>query len=99
MKMSSYLLLSFWQEIIELKEVNTDDINKNIEAEGDLILNNIRKNDFVIALSIPGKNISSEEFKDSILKSEEKLMEEYFKIDQIRMESFKNAMNEQIIYI
>ena len=49
-------------EVIELKEVNTDDINKNIELEGDLILNNIKKTDHVIALSIPGKNISSEAF-------------------------------------
>lgn len=45
------------------------------------------------------ENISSEEFKDSILKSEEKLNEEYFKIDQIRMESLKDAMNEQVVYI
>lgn len=53
-------------EIIELKEVNTDDINKNIESEGDLILNNIKKTDHVIALSIPGKNISSESFAQMI---------------------------------
>ena len=53
-------------EIIELKEINTDDINKNIESEGDLILNNIKKNDYVIALSIPGKNISSENLASMI---------------------------------
>jgi len=53
-------------ELVELKEVNTDDINKNIEAEGDLILNNIKKTDYVIALSIPGKNISSESFAQMI---------------------------------
>lgn len=53
-------------EVIELKEVNTDDINKNIELEGDLILNNIKKTDHVIALSIPGKNISSEAFAQMI---------------------------------
>lgn len=53
-------------EIIELKEINTDYINKNIESEGDLILNNIKKNDYVIALSIPGKNISSESFAEKI---------------------------------
>lgn len=53
-------------EIIELKEVNTDDINKNIESEGDLILNSIKKTDYVIALSIPGKNISSEKFAEMI---------------------------------
>lgn len=45
------------------------------------------------------ENISSEDFKNSIIKSEEKLNEEYFKIDQIRMESLKDAMNEQIVYI
>lgn len=49
-------------EMIELKEINTEDINKNIELEGIEILNAIRKNDYVIALSIPGKNISSEDF-------------------------------------
>lgn len=48
-------------EIIELKEYNTDDITKNIELEGEQILNTIKKNDYVIALSIPGKNISSED--------------------------------------
>ncbi len=53
-------------ELIELKEINTDDINKNIEQEGLLILNNIRKNDYVIALSIPGKNMSSEDFANMI---------------------------------
>ena len=30
-------------ELIELKEVNTPDIYKNIEQEGDLILNAIKK--------------------------------------------------------
>lgn len=45
------------------------------------------------------ENISSEDFKNSIIKSEEKLNEEYFKIDQIRMESLKDAMNEQVVYI
>lgn len=53
-------------ELLELKEINTDDINKNIEQEGDLILNNIKKTDFVIALSIPGKNISSENLASMI---------------------------------
>jgi 23S rRNA (pseudouridine1915-N3)-methyltransferase len=54
------------QWVDQLKEVNTDDINKNIELEGDLILNNIKKTDHVIALSIPGKNISSETFAQMI---------------------------------
>lgn len=53
-------------DIIELKEFNTDDINKNIESEGDLILNNIKKTDYVIALSIPGKNMSSEDLASMI---------------------------------
>jgi 23S rRNA (pseudouridine1915-N3)-methyltransferase len=53
-------------ELIELKEVNTPDIYKNIEQEGDLILNAIKKTDYVIALSIPGKNISSETFAQMI---------------------------------
>ena len=53
-------------ELVELKEVNTDDINKNIELEGDAILNNIKKTDYVVALSIPGKNISSESFAQMI---------------------------------
>lgn len=53
-------------ELLELKEINTDDINKNIEQEGDLILNNIKKTDYVIALSIPGKNISSENLASMI---------------------------------
>ena len=53
-------------EIVELKETNTDDINKNIEQEGELILSNIKKTDYVIALSIKGKNISSEDFAEAI---------------------------------
>ena len=53
-------------EIIELKETNTDDIHKNIEQEGDLILNSIKKTDYVIGLSIPGKNISSEAMAEMI---------------------------------
>ena len=44
--------------IIELKEINTDDINKNIEEEGKLILNQL-SNDYVITLEIEGKNIDS----------------------------------------
>ena len=42
------------------------DINKNIELESELILNNIKKTDYVIALSIKGKNISSEDFAEAI---------------------------------
>ena len=53
-------------EIIELKEFNNVDINKNIELESELILDNIKKTDYVIALSIKGKNISSEDFAEAI---------------------------------
>lgn len=53
-------------ELIELKEVNTNDIRKNIEEEGIEILNTIKKTDYVVALTIPGKNISSEELAKNI---------------------------------
>lgn len=44
--------------IIELKEVNTLDVVKNIEEEGKLILSQI-SDEFVITLEIDGKNIDS----------------------------------------
>ncbi len=43
--------------------------------------------------------ISHEDFLNCIAESEKKLDDEYFKIDQIKAESFKDAMNEKIIYI
>ena len=46
--------------------INNIDINKNIELESELILDNIKKTDYVIALSIKGKNISSEDFAEAI---------------------------------
>lgn len=47
--------------IIEVKEVNTDDISKNINDEGNNILTCIKDEDFVITLEILGKEYSSEE--------------------------------------
>lgn len=49
--------------IIEVKEVNTNDISKNIREEGELILNNI-DNDFVITLEIEGNNLDSVAFSN-----------------------------------
>ena len=47
-------------EIVEVKEYQSNDINKVIEFEGNSILEKISKNDYVITLEIEGKNISSE---------------------------------------
>lgn len=52
--------------IYEVKEMNTNDINKNIIEEGNLILTNIKNDDFVITLELDGKNISSVELSDLI---------------------------------
>ena len=54
--------------LIEVKEVNTDDIGKNINDEGSFILNNIKEDDFIITLEILGKEYSSEEFAGFIKK-------------------------------
>lgn len=53
-------------EEIEVKEVNTDDIEKNIELEGENILNVIKPTDYVIALAILGKQLDSVEFSKMI---------------------------------
>lgn len=52
--------------IVELKEINTDDVNKNIIQEGIEIQNAIKENDFVITLEILGKNIDSIALADLI---------------------------------
>mgnify|MGYP006329044641 FL=1 len=54
--------------LIEVKEVNTDDIGKNINDEGSFILNNIKEDDFIITLEILGKEYSSEELAGFIKK-------------------------------
>lgn len=47
--------------ILEVKEVNTQDINKNILEEGKNILNKITEDEYVITLEIKGKRIDSVE--------------------------------------
>ena len=47
--------------LVEVKEVNTDDINKNIEEEAKNIISCIKDEDYVITLEILGKEYSSEE--------------------------------------
>lgn len=53
-------------KIIELKEFNTKDIEKNILEEEKLILNTVKEQDFVIALEITGQNLSSEQLASKI---------------------------------
>ncbi|MFA6843357.1 MAG: 23S rRNA (pseudouridine(1915)-N(3))-methyltransferase RlmH [Bacilli bacterium] len=52
--------------IIEVKSVNTDDVNKNILLEGEAISKNIMSDDYVIALEVEGKIIDSETFASDI---------------------------------
>lgn len=53
-------------KIIEIKETNTDDINKNLNTEAKDIINNINTNDYVITLEIDGKAIDSIAFSHFI---------------------------------
>lgn len=55
-------------EIIELKEINTPDIQKNIENEGKLILEKIKKEDYVITLEILGEKLDSISFSKYLEK-------------------------------
>lgn len=52
--------------LLEVKEVNTDDVNKNIEEEGKNILSCVKDEDFVITMEILGKEYSSEELAEFI---------------------------------
>lgn len=52
--------------LIEVKEINTDDIVKNIEEEGKNILSCIKEEDYVITMEILGKEYSSEELAEFI---------------------------------
>lgn len=47
--------------LIEVKEVNFDDINRNINDEGKNILDKVEANDFLISLEIKGKELESTE--------------------------------------
>lgn len=46
-------------EIIELKECITNNIQKTIELEDDLIMDKVNKDDYIITLEIDGKMIDS----------------------------------------
>lgn len=63
--------------IIELKEINTDDSNKNLVEEGKNILKNINDNDYVITLEILGKELDSVSFS--------KLIENHYTYDTRKM--------------
>lgn len=52
-------------KLIEIKEFNTDDQDKNLNEEGKLILNEV-KDDFLVTLEIEGKEFSSKEFAEYI---------------------------------
>ena len=53
-------------EEIEVKEVNTLEINKNVESEGSNIISQIKPSDYVISLAILGKQFDSIEFANMI---------------------------------
>ena len=53
-------------EIIEVKDISYDDIDKSINLEGIEILKHIDSKDYVITLEIEGKELSSEEFAEKI---------------------------------
>ena len=53
-------------EIIEVKEVNTNNINNNLLEEGNNILKKINKDDYVITLEIEGKSIDSVELSKQL---------------------------------
>lgn len=52
--------------LIEVKEVNFDDINRNINNEGKNILDKVEANDFLISLEIKGKELESTELASFI---------------------------------
>ncbi len=55
-------------EIIEIKELNNNESEKNLLEEGKNILKNINSNDFVVTLEIEGKMLTSVELSDYINK-------------------------------
>ena len=63
--------------ILEVKEVNTSDINKNIKDEGNNLLSKITDDEFVVTLEILGKMIDSVELAHLI---EEKMTYGFSKI-------------------
>lgn len=55
-------------EIIEIKELNNSESDKNLSEEGKNILKCIGSNDFVVTLEIEGKMLTSVELSDYISK-------------------------------
>ena len=53
-------------DIIEVKECNNYDMNRNLKEEAKLILNNINDNDYVVTLEIGGRELDSVEFSNFI---------------------------------
>lgn len=45
------------------------------------------------------ENIKTEEFESVIKTAEESLAKDYQKIEQIKLESLRGAMNDEIVYI
>ncbi len=78
--------------IVEVKEVNTNDINKNILEEGKNLLSKITEDEFVITLEINGKMIDSVELAKLI---EEKLTYGFSKITFVIGGS--NGLSEDVI--
>jgi len=53
-------------ELLELQEINTDDITKNLNKEAETILNQLKTKDYIIVLDKEGKNLSSEALSELI---------------------------------
>jgi 23S rRNA (pseudouridine1915-N3)-methyltransferase len=78
--------------ILEVKEVNTQDINKNILEEGKNLLGKIAEDEYVITLEIKGKRIDSVELAKLI---EEKQIYGFSKITFVIGGS--NGLSEEVI--
>ena len=78
--------------ILEFKEVNTQDINKNILEEGKNLLGKIAEDEYVITLEIKGKRIDSVELAKLI---EEKQTYGFSKITFVIGGS--NGLSEEVI--
>ena len=52
--------------IIEIKEINNHEDSKNLDLEADMILKEIKNNDYIITLEIEGKELSSIELSNFI---------------------------------
>jgi len=64
-------------QIIEIKEINSNDTKRDLIEEGRNILKNISDNDYVITLEIEGKELNSVDFS--------KLIENHYTYDNKKM--------------